>query len=325
MNNKHNDKESSVQSLDPILEKNHALFPEDQQLTPDGVLPTKKRSRRVTIVVLVAAVSLAVIIVVATLVISSLVLNTTEGQSSHSPGDKDYPVQLSASEEQAVSQEVVSTLRQKYGSAASFKVLNMKKGKLFIADLGSHAYFNIKMHIKSSEIESDFNVDYERRTDDLWSVLQAKYQYDIIDALKAVNSSIDSASFSLSDYGGLSGDSDKDFSSLNTKIGHVPSRRDVEALIQSIDITCGSADGVDEYKNGIEEFITAKKSEIKKLYAYIAVTYPRIPKGIGVTSVVIDFGNGVIVRISPLSKDIVVTEQGNGAETVDYEWSELVD
>lgn len=325
MDNKHNDKKSSVQGLDPILEKNHAMSLRDQQLTPGGAPPTKKRFSRVTIVVLVAAVSLAVIIVVATLVISPLALNVTEGQSSYSPGDKDYPVQLSASEKQAVSQEVVSALGKKYGSAASFKVLNMKKGKRFIADSGSHEYFNIEMHIKSSEIESDFNVDYVRRTDDLWSRLQVKYQYDIIDALKAVNSSIDSASFSLSDYGGLSGDGDKDFNSLNTKIGHVPGRRDVEALIQSIDITCGSADGVDEYENGIGEFIAAKKSEIKKLYAYIAVTYPRIPKGIGVTSVVIDFGNGVIVRISPLSKDIVVTEQGNSAETVHYDWSELVD
>lgn len=325
MNDKHIAKKTAEQSSDPIFEKNQALFAADRQPASDGVLLTKQHSRRVTMVVSVAVVSLAVIIILATLVIRSLSLNVTESQSSHVPSDKDYPEEISASEKQTVSQKVVSALGQKYGSTASFKVLNMKKGKLFIADSGSHQYFNIEMHIKSPEIESDFNIDYVRRTDNLWSVLQVKYQYDIIDAFKAVNSSIASVNFSLSDYDGLSGDSEKDFNSLDTKIGHVPSQSDMRALIQSIDITWVSANGADKYKNGIEEFIAARKPEIKKLYAYIAITYPRIPKGVGVTSVEIDFGNGVKIRISPLSKDIMVTAQGNSAETVDYQWSELVD
>ncbi len=202
----------------------------------------------------------------------------------------------------------------------------MEKGEYHIGDVaGPQSYFNIKMHVKCSEFEADFSVNYLNRTDDVWSKIQEKYKSNITDGFKIVNSSVSAVSYSLSDYDGNIGDNVNDFESIDTQIGHIPTQKDVELLVQSISVGYEYGNSAHKYKNGVNEFVTSKKPEIKKLYAYITQTFPRIPKGIGATSVEVDFGNDVTIRMFPLAKDILIIEQGNIVESIDYKWGELVD
>ena len=68
-------------------------------------------------------------------------------------------------------------------------------------------------------------------------------------------------------------------------------------------------------------FIITVLLDIKELSDLIEQNYPRVPQGLGNTSVEISFGNGVIVRISPLSKSILAI-QGNN--TIEYNWSDIL-
>ncbi len=285
----------------------------------------KKHYKKVVTIALVTIVSLAAIIGVGILVFKSSSPHIAENKSPNFPQDKHYPEKISASEKQKVSQEVISKLEKKYGSTTSFQVVNMEKGEYHISDVaGPQSYFNIKMRIKSPEIEADFSVNYLNRTDDVWSKMQDKYKNSITNGFKAVNSSVSTVSYSLSDYNGNIGDNVKDFESIDTQIGHIPTQKEVELLIQSISISYEHGNSANKYKNGIDEFVASKKPEVKTLYAYITQTFPRIPKGIGATSAEIDFGNAVTIRIFPLAKDILIIEQSNSVESVGYKWEELV-
>ncbi len=324
MDNKNESEQLSEQNLDPSLGNEQTLLKSEQQLVSNNLPPTKKYHKKAVIVASVTLVTLATIISVKIIAVNQPKQHVSGIQSLYSRQDKDYPETISTTQKELVTREVVSTLKRKYGDTASFQVLSMEKGKYVIGDVsGSQKYFDIKMHIISPVIESDFAVDFMSRTDDLWTVLQEKYKNNITSGLKTVNNTISSVSFSLSDYNGYHRKGSNNFESIDTRIGHVPSQRDVEQLVQSLNVTYGSVHTSNIGSDSINQFVAEKKPELRKLYTYISETYPRIPEGIGATSVSIDYVNGVTIRISPLAKEITVINHGDIAKNVDYQWSEL--
>lgn len=273
----------------------------------------------------VASISIVGVVLLIIIFITAQMINTQHAlipadRQAYFPPDVDYPEVVSADEQALVSDDVTAMLSSKYGKTANFEVLKIEKGVFKIGDVSEpQKYFRVDVRLDSPDIKTDFTVNYLKRTDDLWDKLQETYQPNTLAEFKEINDDVSAVSYSLSHYSGTPGGLTTDYASLDTVLGHIPNQQDINALVKSIDITLDGQDSGD-YK----EVIGANKPELKELYAYIVQNYPLIPQGVGSTMVEVDFGNGVIVRILPLAKRILVEENQRPVDDVDYKWSELV-
>lgn len=225
-------------------------------------------------------------------------------------------------EKKEITEEVISKLNKKYGNN-SFEILNIEKGFRSGLDYDvyiNEKYFNIGIHMTNSDFDTNFTVDYIKNTDNLIQSLENSYKQNIIKELKSINNNINSVNYDLSDYNGILGNSGKEYMSLDTIYGKIPSQKDINSLVHVLHIYCRYAG---EIKNSedTKNFIHNVKPDIKELYNYISQNYPRIPQGTGSTSVEIDFGNGVVLRIFPLSKNLLVAQ---GTNAIEYNWSDIL-
>lgn len=226
-------------------------------------------------------------------------------------------------EKKEITEEVIAKLNKKYGNN-NFEILNIEKGSRSGLDYDvyiNEKYFNISVHMTNSDFDTNFTVDYIKNTDNLIQSLESSYKQNIIKELKSINNNINSVNYNLSDYNGILGNSGKEYMSLDTTIyGKIPSQEDINLLVHDLHIYYRYTGEVTNNED-TKSLINTVKTDIKELYNYISQNYPRIPRGTGATSVEINFGNGVILRIFPLSKSILAIQ---GSNTIEYNWSDIL-
>ena len=289
-------------------------------------LPKKDtRHKRLLTTVMILFVLFAGAFTFALLINSSDSSRNSENRQTLLPPDTDYPEDINDEERAAVSKEVTAALSNKYGADASFEVLEMKKGKYQIGDVGGiDSYFDIRMRIVSSELTADFMVDYRGKSDNLWKRIEDKYRDEIVADIQKIDPRIYLVDFSLSDYNGYSNDSKQDFNKLSTVYGRIPTRDDLNLLIQNVSVHVRDQNDAHVASGDIREYIDSEIKNINNIYNYVADTFTRIPKGTGTTSVVIDFSNAVAITLLPLSETVHITAQNNDSHQVDYEWSDII-
>lgn len=236
---------------------------------------------------------------------------------------KEEITEIDEVEKKKVEEEIIGKLNKKYGNN-NFKILNMKKGSRSGIDYDviiDENYFDIDVQMQNSENEISFVVDYINKTDNLIEILESNYEDNILNRFKNINSKVHTIDYYLSDYNGTSDDSEEDYKSLDTIYNEIPKQNDIDLLVNSLHIYCGY-EGEFKDEHEIENFINSVKLDIQELYLYIQLNFPRIPQGVSNTTVEINFGNGVVLRIYPLSKSLGVS-QGNNY--IEYEWQEILE
>lgn len=297
-----------------------------QQTDGNSLAQSRRNFKKIKIAAIIFVALLATILCFFLLEKSTDTSSNTDNQQISFPPDTDYPEEITDSEKKTVTDEVVAALNRKYGTEASFEVLEMKKGEYELGDVpGRRTYFDIGLRIVSSEINADFSVDYQRMTDNLWTKIQNLYVDEVTSGIQEVDSQFISVSYNLSDYSGFAGDNKHDYESLSTVYGRVPTKVDLEQLVQTLEIYSSQQESVGTEIEDVRKFIDLKKRNINTLYRYISDTYPRIPEGIGVTSVTIDYGNEVAVQLLPLSKTIRIAVQGSYNSGVNYDWADIIE
>lgn len=269
-----------------------------------------------------------IIIIITTVIISIKIKQNSPKyieNDTYLPGNSDVKNKvenIDELEKDRITEEVISKLNKKYGNN-NFEVINMEKGSRSGLDYDvfiNETYFNINIHLTNDDIDTNFIVDYLKNTDNLMQSLKDSYKQNILKELKSINDNINTVDYYLSDYNGILGNSGAEYMSLDTIYGKIPSQEDINSLVHDLHIYCkysGNINNSDEAK----KFIDTVKSDIKEIYNNICQNYPRIPQGIGATSVEISFGNGVILRIFPLSKSILTIQ---GSNTIEYNWSDIL-
>ena len=281
-----------------------------------------KQNKLKKLIPIIIFIIIILLIVIATVIYILKNNNENSTYPQETSNVKNLVENISESEKEKITQEIISKLNQKYGDN-NFEILNMEKGSRSGLDDDVYInenYFNIDVHMTTSEFDTNFTVDYLNNTDSLIQSLESNYNQNILEELKNVNSNINSVDYNLNDFNGNLNDSGKTFMSLDTIYGHIPSQEDIDLLVHDLNIYCSYSEEVNNSED-TRNFITTVTPDIKKSYDFIEQNYPRIPQGLGNTSVEISFGNGVIVRISPLSKSILAI-QGNN--TIEYNWSDIL-
>ena len=229
-----------------------------------------KQNKLKKLIPIIIFIIIILLIVIATVIYILKNNNENSTYPQETSNVKNLVENISESEKEKITQEIISKLNQKYGNN-NFEILNMEKGYRSGLDDDVYInenYFNIDVHMTTSEFDTNFTVDYLNNTDSLIQSLESNYNQNILEELKNVNSNINSVDYNLNDFNGNLNDSGKTFMSLDTIYGHIPSQEDIDLLVHDLNIYCSYSEEVNNSED-TRNFITTVTPDIKKLYDFI--------------------------------------------------------